>query len=100
MLDELEASENTFDVAKSDLRLDLSDMIFRFLTETGWTQQKLADACGMKAPALTRIMHGRTNCTFDTATRIILAMGLKSKLSGIRAQQKRDSQGKTRKQHR
>lgn len=80
LLKELDEFNETAEGRGFDLRLDLADIIFRHLAEKGWTQTKLAEAAGMKSPLLTRIMHSSTNCTFETAGRILLALGIKGKL--------------------
>ena len=62
------------------LRLDLSAIVLRHLSEKGWTQQQLADAAGVKPPYVTRIIHGATNCTFESAGNVLFALGVKVKL--------------------
>ena len=83
LLKELESFNTTPESAGYDLRLDLSTIIHMHLARKGWTQSKLAAACGMKAPLLTRIMHGASNCTFETAGRILFALGVQPKLNGM-----------------
>ena len=72
--------DNTPQGCGFSLRLDLSDIIVRKLSGNGVTQQKLAHAAGMKPPQITRLIHASTNCTFDTAGRILHALGIKAKL--------------------
>ena len=69
-----------------DLRLDLADMIIEQLNGRGWTQGELAMRTGMKEPQISRILTASANCTFDTAGRILFALGVKAKLT------KRDEQ--------
>ena len=66
-----------------DLRLDLADIIYRYLAQNGWTQNRLAEAAGMKPQRITKILHGDTNCTFDTAGRLLFALGTRGKLVEI-----------------
>ena len=80
LLNDIREFENTPEGQGYDFRLDLADIIYRHLTDRGWTQKRLADATGMKAPQLTRIMHALSNCTFDTAGKILFALGAKGKL--------------------
>jgi hypothetical protein len=76
----LEEYEKTPDSRGYDLRLDLADIVLRHLRDKGWTQKALADAAGMKAPFLTRIIHAAQNCTFDVAGRLLFALGVRAKL--------------------
>jgi plasmid maintenance system antidote protein VapI len=80
LLKDLEAFESTPESRGYDLRLDLAQIVLRHLKEKGWTQKALADAAGMKAPFLTRIIHAAQNCTFDVAGRLLFALGIRAKL--------------------
>ena len=68
-----------------DLRLDLAEIILRHLDGKNWTQTRLAAAAGMKSPFLTRITHAAQNCTFESAGRILHALGIKAKLVEVPA---------------
>ena len=85
LLKDLEEFDRTPEGWSCDLRLDLADIIIRHLAEKSWTQAKLAEAAGMKQPALTRILHSDANCTFETAGRVLFALGVKGKLVEERA---------------
>lgn len=63
------------------LRLDLSQIIHCHLSETGLTQNEFSKKCGMRSQELNRIIHSRTNVTFETAGNILFAMGLRGKIS-------------------
>jgi len=63
-----------------DLRLDLADIICLRLKEKGWSQAKLAAEIGRPQSYVTRIVHSGANCTFETAGRILFALGVKAKL--------------------
>ena len=80
LLNEFKAIEESPLSTGFDLRLDLSEIIHRHLGENGLTQKALADAVGMKEPQLSRILHAASNCTFETAGRILFALGIKVKL--------------------
>ena len=80
LLKDLEDFDKSPESRGYDLRLDLADIILRHLDHNGWTQKKLAEAAGMKPPLLTRVIHGASNCTLDTAGRILFALGIQGKL--------------------
>lgn len=80
-LDLLAKLESTPESVGVGLRLDLSQVIHRYLSERGLSQKEFAAKCGMKPPLLARIMYSNANCTFDTAGRILFAMGVRGKLS-------------------
>jgi AraC-like DNA-binding protein len=63
-----------------ELRLDLADIVLRHLDDKRWTQNRLANAAGIKPSYLTRVIHSNTNCTFDTAGRILHALDVRAKL--------------------
>src|ERR1700693_4419125 len=63
-----------------DLRLDLAQIVLHRLSELGWTQRQLGEAAGTPEQVVTRIVHSSANCTFDTAGRILFALGTKPKL--------------------
>ena len=55
-----------------DLRIDLAEIILGHLGEDGLTQLHLAELASVTPQQITRIIHSSTNCTFDTAGRILL----------------------------
>ena len=63
-----------------ELRVSLSSIIHRHLFERKWTQKQLAKASGVAEQMLTRIMHSNTNCTFETAGKVLFALGLRGGL--------------------
>ncbi|MBY0261203.1 MAG: helix-turn-helix domain-containing protein [Phycisphaerales bacterium] len=63
-----------------DLRLDLASIVLRALRQRGWSQSDLARAAGMKASFISRVVHSDANCEFETAGRILHALGLVAKL--------------------
>ena len=83
LLNDLEAFNNTPQGRGYDLRLDLSSIIVRQLDAKGWTQKELADRAGVKEPFITRLIHAGTNCTFETAGRILFALGVRAELKEI-----------------
>ena len=66
--------------AALDLRLDVSCIIHAALAKKGWSQKTLADRAKMKPPLLTRIMHGDSNCTLESISRIFTALEIKGKI--------------------
>lgn len=62
------------------LRLDLAEIVGRELRAKGWTQRKLAEVASVKEPFISRILHSETNCTFDTAGRLLFALSVRGKL--------------------
>jgi len=59
-------------------RLNLASIITDYLGDKDWTQKQLADAAGMKESQVSRIVHAESNCTFDTAGRVLFALGLRA----------------------
>jgi transcriptional regulator with XRE-family HTH domain len=80
LLSDLEAFRQTRESRGHDLRNDLANIVVRHLAQRGWSQARLAEAAGMKSPMLTRIIHSDANCTFDTAGRLLYALGIEAKL--------------------
>ena len=77
---EIDKVDSTAEGSSLDLRLDLSSLICKKLAENKWTQKELAHRVGMKESLLNRIIHGASNCTFETAGRILFALGIKGQL--------------------
>lgn len=61
-------------------RLDLAEIVGRELRAKGWTQRKLAEVASVKEPFISRILHSEANCTFDTAGRLLFALGVQGTL--------------------
>jgi ribosome-binding protein aMBF1 (putative translation factor) len=80
LLNDLDEFDNTPEGRGYDLRLDLSSIIVRQLAAKGWTQKKLADEVGVKESFITRLIHSSANCTFDTAGRVLFALGVRAEL--------------------
>lgn len=76
ILQSLDDFEKTPESVGFDLRLSLSDLILKHLHLNGWTQKQLADESGMKEPSISRILNSDTNCTLDTAGRLLHALGV------------------------
>lgn len=62
------------------LRLDLAALVIRAMKRRGWSQQKLADEAGMKPAFVCRIVNAESNCTFETAGRLLFALGETARL--------------------
>lgn len=59
-------------------RLNLSALLCELLEDKkGWTQKRLATEAGMQEPVVSRIMNADTNCQFDTAGRLLFALGIR-----------------------
>jgi hypothetical protein len=44
------------------------------------TQRRVAEEAGVKELFITRLIHSAANCTFDTAGRILFALGVRAEL--------------------
>lgn len=62
------------------LRLDLSLLVIQRLNKNGWTHKQLAEKAGVTPWLISRIVLADANCTFETAGRILFALGVKPKL--------------------
>ena len=62
------------------LRLDLAQIMVRRLNANGWTLDKLAMRAEITVEELDSIMHGVAVVTFETAGRILFALGVTAKL--------------------
>jgi plasmid maintenance system antidote protein VapI len=80
LLKDLNDLEKSAGGVEYDLRLDLSEIILRHLSEKGWTQRRLAAATGMKPSFVTRLIHSSNNWNCRTAARICHALGVRPKL--------------------
>ncbi len=67
------------------LRLNLAQIILRHLRENNWTQKELARKTSFKDSFISRLLHSDANCTFETAGRILFALGIEAKLEEVRA---------------
>jgi len=80
-LDQLIADSEKFDDSGEgfgfDLRLDLASLIVDAL-KRGVSQREIARRAGMKPAVVNRIVHSEANCTFDSAGRILHAIGVKA----------------------
>ena len=76
-----------------DLRLQFSEIVVDALRRNGWTQRDLADRIGRKASFISRIVHSDSNCTFDTAGRILFALDVQPQLREQPAEVRADTNG-------
>ena len=67
------------------LRLNLAEIILRHIKENNWTQKELARKTSFKDSFISRLLHSDANCTFETAGRILFALGVEAKLEEVRA---------------
>ena len=65
------------------LRLDLAEIVLRHLKQNDWTQKELARKTSFKDSFISRLLHSDANCTFETAGRILFALGVEAKLEEI-----------------
>ena len=63
------------------LRLNLAELLIRQLRAKGWTQRQLADTAVLKESYVSRVFHSDANCTFETAGRLLFALGIKAELA-------------------
>lgn len=63
-----------------ELRLDLAALITRGLNRRGWSRKRLAEEAGMKPSFVSRVLHSDSNCTFEVAGRLLLALGIEVSL--------------------
>ena len=59
------------------LRLNLAELVIQQLNSNGWSQRDLAKRIGRKEAYISRILHSDANCTFESAGRILFALGIK-----------------------
>ena len=57
------------------LRLDLAEIIWRNLQQKKWSQRRLAKEARLADSIISNLIHGNKNCTFDTAGKVIHALG-------------------------
>ncbi len=69
----------TADAVGMELRLSFAQIILRRLWQKGWTQKQLAESTGLKESFLSRVLHSDQNCTFETAGKILHALGVRAK---------------------
>ena len=58
------------------LRLDLARVLLRHLNRRNWSQRQLAKLAGMKESFVSRILHSDSNLTFETAGKLLHALGI------------------------
>jgi len=66
-----------------ELQLDLAQIVLAGVKRLGWTQDRLAKEADVSQGQINRILHGERNCTFDTAGRILFALGIRAKLKEV-----------------
>ena len=81
LLKSLEEFEKTHESVALELRLSFTELIIDQLKRKGWTQRRLAEEAGMKEPAISRILHGDVNCTFETVGKLVWALGIGVRIS-------------------
>jgi transcriptional regulator with XRE-family HTH domain len=80
-LDELlQEGKSTHEGLSISLRIDLSRIIISRLKAKGWSQRELGLHAELKAPFVSRIVNGDANCTFDTAAKLLFALGVEAGL--------------------
>ncbi len=80
MLQALDRYERTGKGHGLRLRLNLAEIILRQLRVNGWTQRDMARRTGFKEPFISRILHSNANCTFDTAGKLLSALGVDARI--------------------
>lgn len=59
------------------LRLNLMTLLCELLEKRGWSQKDLAKSVGKHESYVSRVLNGDSNCTFDTAGRLLFALGVR-----------------------
>ncbi len=85
ILRELDEYHQTPESHGIKLRLNLAEIILRHIKEKNWTQKELARKTSFKDSFISRLLHSDANCTFETAGRILFALGVEAKLEEVRA---------------
>lgn len=80
ILKRLSAYKRTPESGGVKWRLNLAEMVIRRLNINGWSQRQLADKVGMNEVYISRILHSDVNCTFNSAGRILFALGIEASL--------------------
>ena len=62
------------------LRLNLAELVIQQLNSNNWSQRDLAKRTGLKEAYISRILHSDANCTFESAGKILFALGIKAAL--------------------
>ncbi len=63
-----------------ELRLNLAEIILRGLNEKGWSQGDLALKANLKDSYVSRVIHSNANCTFETAGKLLFALGVNARI--------------------
>ena len=79
----LDEYKKTPDAVGLGLRLDLAQILLRQMNAVGWDNEQLADAAGMREFTVTAILHSDMNLTFETAGRLLHALGIKPALMDV-----------------
>lgn len=66
-----------------ELRLHLSEIVLRHLRRDDWSQCKLAEKTGLKESFISRVLHSNANCTFETAGRLLFALGIRARIEEV-----------------
>lgn len=80
----LERYKQTPDSVGMELRLSFAEIVLRILRQKGWTQCQLAERARLKPPYISRVLHSNANCTFETAGKILFALGARGTLRETR----------------
>lgn len=81
LLHELSEFDHSAEGWGHDLRLDLADLVLAEMNRHKWTQTTLAKRAGVKPSFVNRIIHAGANCTFDSAAKLLFALGVKPRLA-------------------
>ena len=69
-----------------ELRLHLSEIVLRHLRRHDWSQRELAEKTGLKESFISRVVHSNANCTFETAGRLLFALGVRARIDEIQSE--------------
>ena len=79
-VDEFEKTEASVGL---ELRLSLAELILRHLSSKNWTQRQLAEKTRLKESYISRVLHSNSNCTLDTAGKLLFALDVRARLRGF-----------------
>ena len=64
----------------TQLRLDLAEIIWRSLARNKWSQRRLSKKSGLADSIISNLIHGNKNCTLDTVSKVLHALGTRATL--------------------
>jgi predicted transcriptional regulator len=72
--------KSTPDTDKHEWLIDLAGILGEGMDELGWTQEKLSRESGVPEIRIYNLMNGTQDCTFGVATKLLFALGIKTRI--------------------